>query len=746
MGCFLVSSSFGQRKTEEPQQRHFGIDDSQMWHSMKIGQDQIKQRSFYNAVNSFSIVLESYPKNQYVLYHLAKAYFLGRDYVNAEKYYKQLVKLNKKPKQGLTWFELGETYKYLGEYELAQRAFSNFIKNKSKDPEIKLAKKWSKTAKNYCKYAWSMSANDSALFHVDVLSDEINSGYTDFSPSTLGKDTLYFASLRQDSILTYDRNEHTPSNVNIYYSVKDEDDDTWGRPVLQQGLAKEFDHVANGTFGPNNKIYYSKCHQNASNEIVCGIYARLNLGNSKYGKEEKIGSKVNKRGYTTTQPTFGSYTKKKRRKVTTYHVMYFASNRPGGKGGMDIWYAPMDAKGKFGAPVNCGRGINTIRDEVTPFYQDETKKLFYSSNYKYGLGGFDVFVSEGNTKRFRKSTNLAMPINSSYDDTYFVPYPDTLDGNNFGYLVSNRPGGHALASETCCDDIYRFESFIPDTVTFDLMLTEVITKEKSVDSTSNVRPGQPGQDSTTLVSSPMLLEETVGLDGARVGYLAKWKYDFRRAEDSTLKPDDLDAMVTWSTKKSKDGKVDLDLRDDYDYLIYVEHPNHKDTVIFISQPRDAEKLVYHRVEEKKKPKAEEKEPIIQSLATAMTATKIQKAQKFVLENMYFEYNMDIVKKESDESLDLLHKFLTNNPGVKIEIAGHTDSRGTEEYNLDLSQRRAESVVDKMIAKGIKANRMVAKGYGESQPIANNKNTDGTDNAKGRRLNRRTEVVILSSKR
>lgn len=731
----LLTFNLSAQKKSQAKVKHYGIDDSQSWHTMKIGEDQMKQKSYYNAVSSFSSVLEKYPTNEYVLYNLAHAYFKGRDYVNAEKYYKELVTINKKPKQGLAWFELAETYKYLGKYELAQKAFSNFKRSRDKSPEVKLAKKWAGNSKNYCKYAWSMTSNDSALFHVDVLPEEINSGYTDCSPTALGPDTLYFASLRKDTVMTYGRNEHSPSNVNLYYSVKDEDN-SWDAPVLQENLSKEFDHIANGVFGPDNKFYYSKCHNNATNDIICGIYTRDILGDGNYGKEQKLSSKINKHGYTTTQPTFGTYKKRKGRKKTLVNVMYFSSNRPGGRGGMDIWYSEIGQNGKFNAPVNCGRSVNTIRDEVTPFYQAETGIMFFSSNYKYGLGGFDIFVSKGKLRRFRKATNLAMPINSSYDDTYFVPYPDTLDGNSFGYLVSNRPGGHALASETCCDDIYRFESFVPDSVNFEILLTQIVEKTERV----NLKD-------TTIVLRDSLktILDTSFLNNARIGYLNKWKYDFRLAEDSTLTPGELDAMVTWSDKKTVDGKASIDLRDDQDYVIYLEHPDYKDTTIIIRFPIKNQEVTLRRKEELK-PKPVESTPQVENIAAALTKDKIVKAQKFVLDNMYFEYNMDIVKKESDESLDLLYTFLTNNPGVKVEIAGHTDSRGAEDYNLDLSQRRAESVVEKMVERGIKPSRMVAKGYGESQPIAENQNADGSDNPKGRRLNRRTEVIILSSKK
>jgi len=90
----------------------------------------------------------------------------------------------------------------------------------------------------------------------------------------------------------------------------------------------------------------------------------------------------------------------------------------------------------------------------------------------------------------------------------------------------------------------------------------------------------------------------------------------------------------------------------------------------------------------------------------------------------------------------IFEVLVENPSFKIEIGSHTDSRGADDYNQRLSQERAESVVSYLILNGIKEDRLVAKGYGETLPVAPNENEDGSDNPEGRQLNRRTEFKIL----
>jgi outer membrane protein OmpA-like peptidoglycan-associated protein len=117
----------------------------------------------------------------------------------------------------------------------------------------------------------------------------------------------------------------------------------------------------------------------------------------------------------------------------------------------------------------------------------------------------------------------------------------------------------------------------------------------------------------------------------------------------------------------------------------------------------------------------------------------------VIKNIFFRFNEDELTADSKKVLDTtLLKYMQKNPDVRILILSHTDSIGTAEYNLDLSQKRAESIVRYLVNKGISPQRLVAKGYGSKYPIAPNTNKDGTDNPEGRAENRRTEFRIIPS--
>lgn len=115
-----------------------------------------------------------------------------------------------------------------------------------------------------------------------------------------------------------------------------------------------------------------------------------------------------------------------------------------------------------------------------------------------------------------------------------------------------------------------------------------------------------------------------------------------------------------------------------------------------------------------------------------------------LDNVYYDFNKATLQPESYPSLDTLVNILNENPSILIELAAHTDSKGTDEYNQNLSQERAKSVVDYLISKGIDKGRLLPKGYGETMPVADNENADGTDNPEGRQQNRRTEFKVIKN--
>jgi peptidoglycan-associated lipoprotein len=131
-----------------------------------------------------------------------------------------------------------------------------------------------------------------------------------------------------------------------------------------------------------------------------------------------------------------------------------------------------------------------------------------------------------------------------------------------------------------------------------------------------------------------------------------------------------------------------------------------------------------------------------TLDTVLVLEKLEKGVAYRLKNIYFGYDSATINPVAAAELNKLVDVLNDNPEIKIEMGSHTDSVASDAFNLELSQRRAQSTVNYLIKKGIAPTRLVAKGYGESKPIARNSHPDGTDNPAGRARNRRTEFKIL----
>ena len=132
------------------------------------------------------------------------------------------------------------------------------------------------------------------------------------------------------------------------------------------------------------------------------------------------------------------------------------------------------------------------------------------------------------------------------------------------------------------------------------------------------------------------------------------------------------------------------------------------------------------------------------LSPELCLVPYEKDKPIVLKDVLYEFDKATLTEDSKLKLNELYQILSDNPSIEIELSSHTDSKGSDIYNLDLSQRRAASCVEYLIAKGISSGRMKSKGYGESMPVAPNTFPDGRDNPEGRALNRRTEFKVINS--
>jgi hypothetical protein len=190
-------------------------------------------------------------------------------------------------------------------------------------------------------------------------------------------------------------------------------------------------------------MYFTRCEQLNSSEFRCKLY-QSRKHNNIWQQAELLSGEVNKGNNTFTQPAIG--------KLVGKEVLFFSSNISGGKGGMDLYYCFPDSNGFVSEIINAGAELNSVEDDITPFFCTPCQKVYFSSTWHQGIGGFDIFESHYVNGGFTKPVNVGYPINSRYNDIYF----SVADNYMNAYLSSNRPGSFFEEKATCCNDIYSF--------------------------------------------------------------------------------------------------------------------------------------------------------------------------------------------------------------------------------------------------------------------------------------------------
>ncbi|HTF82114.1 MAG TPA: OmpA family protein, partial [Cytophagales bacterium] len=201
--------------------------------------------------------------------------------------------------------------------------------------------------------------------------------------------------------------------------------------------------------------------------------------------------------------------------------------------------------------------------------------------------------------------------------------------------------------------------------------------------------------------------------------------------------------IKWIDTTDHTGSFEIDLKKGKDHVFVFNNDKKKTLIKKISAASDTN-LAINMENISVKQADTTKSKISNALSTNIDKIKQGSGGEslFVLDNLYFDFDSDEIKEESKGILQLVLDFLNKNQNVNMEILGHTDNRGSEEHNLDLSQRRAESVMTWLIANGIIEKRLSATGFGEAKPVLPNQNPDGSDNPENRAKNRRTEVKII----
>ena len=410
-------------------------------------------------------------------------------------------------------------------------------------------------------------------------------------------------------------------------------------------------------------------------------------------------------------------------------TLYFASDRDGGLGGRDIYKAALQDDGSWGEVENLGPNINTAFNDDAPFIHPDNRTLYFSSEGHSSIGGYDIFSSvkdEYESGTFGAPKNLGYPINTIDDNRYFVLAADGKTGYYSG-------GGEESIGE---QDIFKIITGKIDKPVLALLLGKVYFNDVPTGSLMNLFKQVEGELEGTFVSN----EET----GKYVMALTPGIYEIE---------------VELESGEIVSDSVRLDQITEY-VVLHKDFRIYSDSNLIVKNDPSLEALL--AAELKKEGKT------IDTLFTDNINTDIElkpmdEGRTFTLDNIEYDFDKSTLREASKTELDRLVVILNEQKDIKVEISSHTDAKRNVEmakrafkqrgqtytkeahdkmsknYNNRLSQRRANSVTNYLIKKGVAKTRLVAKGYGEEKPIATN------DTEEGRQKNRRTEFKVLESK-
>lgn len=358
-------------------------------------------------------------------------------YKVAETFYQKVISLDKKDAYATDKFHLAAVKQRLGKYEEAKAIYNMYIAE-NKNEDAYLTQKSEKEIKA-CDWATLQVNQTIESVKVTRLGEEVNTPYSEFGATRVG-DSIYFSSLRFE--LPDDKSFPKKTFSNVLLSVKGQNDES-----IKQ-INNPLGHTAHTAINAaNNRMYFTLCEYINAWDIRCDLYYR-DYTTSAFGDAIRLPDTINIKGYTATQPNIGYDVSAKK------EVLYWVSDRTGGKGKLDIWYTHIQADGTFGMPINLA-AVNTAENDITPFFYTSANELYFSSEGRTGMGGLDVYKSVQKGSTWMEPEHLGVPINSSFNDMY---YTLAADGKT-GLMSSNRIGSLYLDAlqEACCYDIYAIE-------------------------------------------------------------------------------------------------------------------------------------------------------------------------------------------------------------------------------------------------------------------------------------------------
>ena len=404
----------------------------------KKAQEAFDNQNYYAALTHYSTIVDVDSSNIDVMYNYAEAARNYNAYSMAENSYQQVASSEKSVDFPLTNYWLAGVKKNLGKYSEAKDLYTKYLSN-NQDQSSEFAKKAQQEIE-YLSWADEIVSQPIEGIELEHLGPEINTAYSEMSP--YNKDgELFYSSFR------FENEEDDAYPFRPISKVLSAKENNSGMEV-EGDINTDTRHAAHLTFNASgDRMYFTICDyiNKETTEIYCEIYYKEKNSDDSWSNTIKLSEHINVTGYTSTQPNVGL-------NDSGNEVLYFVSNRIGGKGGSDIWYSEVAEDGSLGT-AQAMTGVNTEGEDISPFYHNDTKTLYFSSDGRKGLGGLDIYKTEKTNMSWGEVQHIGFPINSSFNDLDYTLNADETEA----YFASNRIGSFYIeeSKEACCNDIYK---------------------------------------------------------------------------------------------------------------------------------------------------------------------------------------------------------------------------------------------------------------------------------------------------
>jgi OmpA-OmpF porin, OOP family len=570
-------------------------------------------------------------------YRLGIIYMSKKDFKKAASLFeKGLSYTNEVKKQKVFWFDLGETYFKLAEYDKAAKLVADFLTAETVNKQKIERARQLQTNIDFARKNQTVAA----AYKQKILSDSVNRYFMQYFP-----------------VLTADQKELIFTRREGYTDQFDEDlvvsrknsSGQWSEPEsISPNINSMYNEGTCTVSADGRRLIFTSC-TGREGFGSCDLYQTERIGNE-WTKPENLGANVNTPEWES-QPSLSA----------DGRTLYFVSDRRGGLGRRDIWVSTLDQTSKWGKARNVGKPVNSVYDEMSPFIHANNKTLFFASNGLIGYGGYDLFFCERDSA-WSAPINIGAPINN-YEDQFSLFI--TADGKK-GYYSLEETG---------------------KTITRTRIVEIEIPEDNRIKFASNYVQGTVRDRET---NAPL---------------------------NASIEMIDIASNETASLVKSDSvsGEYLIVLTQGAEYALYVTRPGY----LFKS-------LNFNYSEIKQ----------FEPITLDIYLDKVKKGSVAVLQNIFFDFNQYTLKEKSRTELEKVTRFLKENPTVRVEIGGHTDNVGTVSYNQQLSEKRALAVNEFLKQNGIEPKRLIAKGYGQEKPVADNKTEEG------KQLNRRIEFKLI----